>query len=78
MVIGHRLYSPGMEAPWTVTYRRGRRRIFVSAITADVWLWLLIDIESGGSRIASGQAVSEAEALARAADAERRSRDVRG
>ena len=67
-----------MLSKWTVTRRRGRRRIFVSPISASVWRWLLIDVVSGGNRVASGQAQSETEALAQAEHAERRLRDVRG
>lgn len=67
-----------MLSKWTVILRRGRRRIFVRPISAGVWLWLLIDIISGGSRVASGQAESEAEALALADLAMRHLHAVRG
>jgi hypothetical protein len=61
---------------WTVTLRRGRRRIFIRPISAEVWLWLLIDVERGGARIASGQAETEAEALAQADHAARHLRGL--
>jgi hypothetical protein len=62
---------------WTITFRRGRLRIFVCPITAEAWLWLLIDVEAGGRRLASGRALSEADALAEADRAARRLRGVR-
>jgi hypothetical protein len=55
---------------------RGRRRIFVRELLSGHWRWLLIDIENG-NWVASGQAESEADALAQAERAARRLRGLR-